>query len=41
MQGAMYSPEGVNIFIETDDENWPELIMVNELKFKNVDVLRK
>lgn len=41
VQGAMYSPEGVNIFIETDDENWPELIMVNELKFKNVDVLRK
>ena len=32
VQGAMYSPEGVNIFIETDDEHWDERIIVNELK---------
>ena len=22
VQGAMYGPEGVNIFIDTDDEDW-------------------
>lgn len=29
VQGAMYSPEGVNIFIETDDEHWAERISIN------------
>ena len=30
VQGAMYSPEGVNIFIDTDDELWYENIDINE-----------
>ena len=30
VQGAMYSPEGVNIFIDTNDELWYESISINE-----------
>ncbi|KAJ3502594.1 hypothetical protein NLJ89_g8813 [Agrocybe chaxingu] len=28
IQGAMYSPEGVNIFINTDDQNWDDEVFI-------------
>jgi len=28
VQGAMYGPEGANIFIDTDDEEWDAQISI-------------